>query len=351
MANLQLYDRVQETFTTTGTGTVTLLGAASGYQSFAVVGNGATCYYCAFDGAGGWEVGIGTYSTTGPTLARTTVLGSSNSGAAVSWGAGTKTIFLTSPASILGPFAVAGLPSARNLLATNNATSPTTKVDVSYDLLVLEDANHVPLRVVGGSYTINAGTTGANGLDTGTQAASTWYYLWAIGKLDGTQAGLLSTSSTSPTMPSGYAYKALLGAVYSNSSTQFVTFWQAGSKVACADTNIFTSQAAVASLTSQSLASVVPPTARRVKGTMGMVATTGPTGAGVGVAGDANGTGAEYFNAIGTGSGGATALLDSFQRSAPYNVPLIASQTVYWIGAISSGGGGSFRLNVSGWEY
>ena len=96
---LVVYDRVQETTSTTGTGSVTLLGAVTGYQSFAVVGNGNTTYYCIADqGGANWEVGLGTYSTTGPTLARTTVLASSNAGALVSFTAGTKTVFVTYPA-------------------------------------------------------------------------------------------------------------------------------------------------------------------------------------------------------------------------------------------------------------
>jgi len=95
---LVLADRVQETTTTTGTGSVTLLGAVTGYQSFAVIGNTNTTYYTIADqGGANWEVGIGTYSTTGPTLARTTVLASSNSGSLVSFTAGIKTVFVTYP--------------------------------------------------------------------------------------------------------------------------------------------------------------------------------------------------------------------------------------------------------------
>ena len=96
---IAVYDRVQETTTTTGTGSVTLLGAVTGFQTFAVVGNGGQTYYCIADqGGSNWEVGIGTYSTTGPTLARTTVLASSNSGSLVSFTAGIKTAFITYPA-------------------------------------------------------------------------------------------------------------------------------------------------------------------------------------------------------------------------------------------------------------
>jgi hypothetical protein len=96
---LAVYDRVQETTTITGTGSVTLLGAVTGFQSFAAVGNGNTTYYCIADqGGANWEVGVGTYSTSGPTLARTAVLSSSNAGSLVNFTAGTKTVFVTYPA-------------------------------------------------------------------------------------------------------------------------------------------------------------------------------------------------------------------------------------------------------------
>ena len=95
--SLVLADRVQETTTTTGTGTLTLAGAVAGYQSFAAIGNGNSTYYCITDGTN-WEIGIGTYTLSGTTLSRTTVLASSNSGALVSFAAGTKTVFVALPA-------------------------------------------------------------------------------------------------------------------------------------------------------------------------------------------------------------------------------------------------------------
>ena len=96
---LVVADRVQETTSTTSTSSYVLLGAAAGYQSFgAVLANGDTTYY-AITNDTDWEVGIGTYSTTGPTLARTTILASSNGGAAVSWGVGVKNIFISYAAS------------------------------------------------------------------------------------------------------------------------------------------------------------------------------------------------------------------------------------------------------------
>jgi hypothetical protein len=95
---LVVADRVQETTNTTGTGTYTLAGAKTGFQSFAAVGDNNTTYYACTDGTD-YEVGIGTYTATGTTLARTTIIESSNSDAAVNWGAGEKDIFVTLPAS------------------------------------------------------------------------------------------------------------------------------------------------------------------------------------------------------------------------------------------------------------
>ena len=94
---LVVSDRVKETSTTTGTGTYTLAGAISGFETFASIGNGNTTYYCCILGSD-FEVGIGTYTASGTTLARTTILQSSNSDSAVNWGSGTKVIFCTLPA-------------------------------------------------------------------------------------------------------------------------------------------------------------------------------------------------------------------------------------------------------------
>ena len=92
-------DRVKETTTTTGNGTVTLLGAVSGFEAFSAIGNTNTTYYAiVHQSADEWEVGIGTYTASGTTLARTTVLSSTNSDAAVDFAAGTKDVFVTYPA-------------------------------------------------------------------------------------------------------------------------------------------------------------------------------------------------------------------------------------------------------------
>jgi hypothetical protein len=95
---LVLNDRVQQTGTANTTVSFTLSGSVTGFQSFtAGVGNGNTTYYSAFDSSGNWEVGLGTYSTTGPTLTRTTIIASSNTGSAVTF-SGAVNVFVTYPA-------------------------------------------------------------------------------------------------------------------------------------------------------------------------------------------------------------------------------------------------------------
>ena len=95
---LVIKDRVKETTATSGAGTYTLAGASTGFESFASVGDGNTTYYCCTDGTN-FEIGIGTYTASGTTLARTTILQSSNSDSAVSWAdTSAKNIFCTLPA-------------------------------------------------------------------------------------------------------------------------------------------------------------------------------------------------------------------------------------------------------------
>jgi hypothetical protein len=94
---LVVKDRVQETSTTTGTGTITLAGAVTGFQSFSVIGDSNTTYY-AIVGGTQWEVGLGTYTSSGTTLSRDTVLASST-GSKLDLAAGTKNVFVTYPAA------------------------------------------------------------------------------------------------------------------------------------------------------------------------------------------------------------------------------------------------------------
>jgi len=128
-------DRVQETWTGTGTGTITLEGAAVGFQSFSAIGNGNTTTYTIADASGSnWEVGIGTYTSSGTTLSRDTVLSSSNSGSLVNFGAGTKNVFVNYPSSntlyALNNTVIASsgiIPSGVNATALGPITINTSK--------------------------------------------------------------------------------------------------------------------------------------------------------------------------------------------------------------------------------
>ena len=95
---LVLADRVRETSTSTGTGTITLAGAVVGFQTFAAIGDGNVTYYTiAGQGTSEFEVGIGTYTSSGTTLSRDTILSSSNAGLAVNFSAGLKDVFVVYP--------------------------------------------------------------------------------------------------------------------------------------------------------------------------------------------------------------------------------------------------------------
>jgi hypothetical protein len=191
-------DRVKESSTTTGTADFTLLGAASGFQTFAVIGNSNTTYYAAVDQANGtWEVGVGTYSSTGPTLTRDTVLESSNSGSKVNFAAGSKEVFCTYPAersvyldaagsavSVLD-IGTLGVSTANittaNITAGTITTTPASGNDLvnkTYvDTLAASGIHfHEPVRVespINLNATYNNGTAGVGATLTnaGTQAA------------------------------------------------------------------------------------------------------------------------------------------------------------------------------------
>jgi hypothetical protein len=139
-------DRVKETTTTAGTGTVTLAGAVAGFQAFSAVGNGNSTYYTIVDNTNNtWEVGIGTYTLSGTTLSRDTVLSSSSGGSLVSFAAGEKDVFLTYPAG--RSYYGTGNQSIalNNTNITENTTVPATSNGLSVGPITI--ANSITLTV------------------------------------------------------------------------------------------------------------------------------------------------------------------------------------------------------------
>jgi len=200
---LVVKDRVKETTTSTGTGTITLGGASPGFQSFAVIGDGNTTYYTINDQqTGDWEVGIGTYTSSGTTLSRTTVLESSNAGSLVNFGVGSKDVFVTYPAErsvyldtagsavTLLDIGTAGIGTANittaNITNGTVSSSPTSGNDIAnktyVDALAASGVHyHAPVYVEVPSTTGNLNATYNNGssgvgatlTNAGTQAAFT----------------------------------------------------------------------------------------------------------------------------------------------------------------------------------
>ena len=124
-----LNDRVKQTSTSTGTGTINLTGTETGFETFVTgIGDGNSCFYAiANDGTSEFEVGIGTVTDAATdTLSRTTVISSSNSDNLVDFTAGTKTVFCTYPAKRAPSAAM----TATTYITTHNSTiSDTQTID------------------------------------------------------------------------------------------------------------------------------------------------------------------------------------------------------------------------------
>ena len=148
--------------------------------------------------------------------------------------------------------------SAKALKITNNATNPNYQIDITADSIVLENASSVSLKLATWSVTVDITASGANGLDTGAEANSTWYYIWAI--YDGTnKRGLISASATAPTLPSGYTYKALIGAWYNDSGGNLVGGVQLGKEFYYKAGQVVLNAGTATTETSVSLTAYVPP--------------------------------------------------------------------------------------------
>ena len=238
---LVLADRVKETTTTAGTGTVTLLGASPGFQSFAVIGNANTTYYTiAGQTTSEWEVGIGTYTSSGTTLARTTVLSNSagTQPTALTFSAGTKDVFVTYPSSksvnldASGNATALGTPAA--FVGTNitGTASGLTAGNVSGTVAVANGgtgtttltANNVLLGNGASAPQFVAPSTAGNVL---TSNGTTWTSAAASGFASGTlmlfQQTAAPTGWTKQTTHDNKALRVVTGSASSGGTTGFST--------------------------------------------------------------------------------------------------------------------------------
>ena len=213
---LALNDRVQQTGTANTTVSFTLSGSVTGFQSFAVVGNGNTTYYSSFDATGNFEVGIGTYSTTGPTLTRTTILSSSNAGSAVTF-VGTVNVFVTYPSS-----KSVNLDASGNVSALGTVSSGTwqgTTVGVAYGgtgVTSSSGANSVMLRDANQNVAVNR----LNQSNTAVSAAGGTTALTAASSYSQTLNG---TGNQTYTMPDATTLTTGVAFVFNNNATGTLT--------------------------------------------------------------------------------------------------------------------------------
>ena len=213
---LVLANRVQESATANTTVSFTLTGAVTGFQTFAVIGDTNTTYYSATDVSGNWEVGLGTYSTTGPTLTRTTIYASSNAGNAVTF-SGTVNVFVTYPSG-----RSVNLDASGNVSALGTVSSGTwqgSTVGVAYGgtgVTTSSGANSVVLRDANQNITVNrvsqanTSTTAAGGT-TALTAASSYIHT------------LVGTGGQTYTMPDATTLTTGVAFVFNNMATGTLT--------------------------------------------------------------------------------------------------------------------------------
>lgn len=172
-----------------------------------------------------------------------------------------------------------------------------TTVDVDADSLVLVDSSGAAKGFSSVNLTADITASGANGLDTGSEANSTWYYIWVIGQSDGTVASLLSASATAPTMPAGYTFKLRAGTVYNDSSGDFDKFVQRGRLVNPESiTSSIISSGAATSFTVLDLSAFVPPTAVSINLQATVLTSTGTNQVLASFASGGSGTTSDFLN-------------------------------------------------------
>jgi hypothetical protein len=213
---LVLADRVQQTGTANTTVSFTLSGSVTGYQSFSVIGNTNITYYGATDTSGNWEVGVGTYSTTGPTLTRDTIYSSSNSNLAVTF-SGTVTVFVTYPSIRSVNLNDSGNVSSLGTVSTGIWQGST--IQPAYGgtgVTASSGANSVVLRDASQNITVNR----VNQANTNTTAAGGTTALTAASSYIQTITG---TGSQTYTLPDATTVTTGVAFLFNNLATGTIT--------------------------------------------------------------------------------------------------------------------------------
>ena len=215
-----------------------------------------------------------------------------------------------------------------------------TTVNVVATQLILTTTGHIPAVVTDINKNVFITLSGAGGLDTGSESADDWYYIYIIMKPDGTTFGLLSNSPTTPTMPSGYTFKALVGAVRNDSGSNFIDFTQGGSSVTFTDPQLMKDGSfATNTWTSQAAGAFFPETAKTI--TMAF----GTAGATLGLSPESTGKRGSYSRAGATGSNIDWGIFTT-ARANWSNLTIPKAATIYYFVNDANS-----TLEAIGWEY
>lgn len=229
-----------------------------------------------------------------------------------------------------------GLRDSYRNLAITNTTNLIVNTTVSE--LIMQDSNNNTYKAYSANdmraSLLNAG---AFGLDTGTVTNSAWYHVWGIHNTV-SPAIMFSASSTSPTMPSSYNYKAYLGAIYNTPTSGLRATYQRDKRVVIPSTTALNS-AAVTSYTALSLSSIIPPTATHITGTVVNIYAYSDM----------------FYVYLASKQSGLGELV--FQQDLvnaelnklywPFGLSIVETQTLYWY----SQTGTTVIITISGWEY
>lgn len=220
----------------------------------------------------------------------------------------------------------APLCGAYGYQATNNAGSPNTKIDITATRAVMVSATGQVINRGSVSVTINTAVNGANGLDTGSLTLNSVYYFYLIDN-GSAPAGLISLSSTSPTLPTNYTYVCRVGAIVTDSSSHVFGFIQSGANTA---------------LTSASLAVITATAGNCNTGTFASFAVTNaPVTANQIVGGMLQGSASR----IGIGASSTVSVITTNVNgnAATFSIPVL-SQTIWYCNGSTSN-----SINIDGW--
>ena len=232
-------------------------------------------------------------------------------------------------------------PSLRDItrnLAINSDGLHT--ITITADGIIVQDPSNVSQALRNVNTTIVSTNSGAGGLDTGSMASSTWYYIWAIAKADGTTAAMLSLSSTAPTMPTGYTYKSLIGTALNQPSANLMYFKQRGNLVICAQYAV--SIVNTGSIATHNVPLGISPLAVKIVGYVNGACSNVSTWS-LNLWPYNDGSGIGNIGIMTQGTQGAVSTM-----TVPFILPLIVAQTFYSTVTPPATTG---TVSITGWEY